>query len=105
VANPIFRASPDSCDNWPFPPRCMCHFNGAGGNIGAGKYNDGAPTNRGLSPTARLGHGTSLGNGRRIAVSQPTVGWTTEQVSLPPSRHLSSDLLEKRSSGTRIPHF
>src|SRR5688572_29992169 len=28
------------------PPTLHVHFNGAGGNIGAGKYNDGASTNR-----------------------------------------------------------
>jgi len=77
------------------PETLHVHFNGAGGNIGAGKYNDGSPTNR-------LVLATRLADGMRRAwektVRQPvdakTVGWDFNQVSLPVSKHISLEKLE-----------
>ncbi len=76
------------------PGTLHVHFNGAGGNIGAGKYNDGAPTNR-LSLAQRLEEGMSRAwaNTKRDALEATTIDWTVETVALPPSKHL--DALEK----------
>jgi hypothetical protein len=67
------------------------HFNGAGGNIGAGKYNDGASTNR-LSLAQRLAEGMrqAWANTKRDAIASTAVDWTFEAVALPPSKHLDA---------------
>ena len=70
------------------------HFNGAGGNVGAGKYNDGAPTNR-LSLAQRLEEGMrqAWANTKRDTIEATAIDWTVETVALPPSKHL--DAIEK----------
>jgi len=77
------------------PSALHVHFNGAGGNIGVGKYNDGAPTNR-LTLAERLAAGMrhALENSKREALTAATVGWNIETVALPPSKHLSAAALE-----------
>jgi hypothetical protein len=66
------------------------HFNGAGGNIGAGKYNDGSPTNR-LVLAERLAEamGRAWEKTKREPLTAGAVAWTIESVALPPSKHLS----------------
>ncbi|MFV0441972.1 MAG: hypothetical protein ACK5Q5_00220 [Planctomycetaceae bacterium] len=74
------------------PEAVHVHFNGAGGNIGAGKYNDGAKENR-------LALATRLADGMRAAYlsteKQPLtanmVGWQTVPVQLEPAPHLSKE--------------
>jgi hypothetical protein len=60
------------------------HFNGAGGNVAAGKYNDGSPENR---PTLaeRLAEGMRLAweNAKRTPIAAKDVGWATVGVVLP----------------------
>lgn len=65
------------------------HFNGAGGNIGAGKYNDGAPENRQLL-AVRLATGMAQAHAatRRISLAAADVDWTIEPVALPVAEHL-----------------
>jgi hypothetical protein len=77
------------------PAALHVHFNGAGGNIGAGKYNDGAPTNR-LVLAQRLADGMrrAWDNTRREPVEASAVSWTVEAVALPPSHHLALEMLE-----------
>jgi hypothetical protein len=60
------------------------HFNGAGGNIGAGKYNDGSPENRPVL-AGRLADGMKLAweNTRRTPVAELQFDWATEDVQLP----------------------
>jgi hypothetical protein len=60
------------------------HFNGAGGNVGAGKYNDGSPANRPLL-AGRLAAGMSKAwnAARRVPASDLTLQWRTTQVNLP----------------------
>jgi hypothetical protein len=67
------------------------HFNGAGGNIGAGKYNDGSPDNRlvlakRLAEGMRLAWEDSLRHRRPLAASD--VGWESFRVKLPMGTHL-----------------
>ena len=71
------------------------HFTGAGGNIGAGKYNDGSPENR-LVLAQRLADGMRRAweNTKRQPISAADVGWTVESVALPPAKHLTVAKLE-----------
>jgi len=65
------------------------HFNGAGGNIGAGKYNDGSHDNR-VRLAGRLAKGMKLAHEatEKFPVTAETFGWATESVSLPLAEHL-----------------
>jgi hypothetical protein len=76
------------------PGALHVHFNGAGGNIGAGKYNDGAPTNR-LALALRLADGMSRAwkNTKRESIEAKDVRWTVEAVALPPGKHLTEESL------------
>jgi hypothetical protein len=77
------------------PSTSHIHFNGAGGNIGAGKYNDGTPTNR-LALAERLADGMRRAweSTQREPIDASAVAWSVESVSLPPSKHLSKETLE-----------
>ncbi|MEX0611246.1 MAG: hypothetical protein WD738_14655 [Pirellulales bacterium] len=60
------------------------HFNGAGGNIGAGKYNDGSPENRPVL-AGRLADGMKRAweDTKKIAVEELSFDWATRDVNLP----------------------
>lgn len=73
------------------------HFNGAGGNVAAGKYNDASQPNR-------MVLATRLANGMREAFEKTVkapltaaeLGWKSVPVSLPLAPHLSEpDLIDK----------
>lgn len=68
------------------------HFNGAGGNIGAGKYNDGAPENREVL-AGRVAD--AMERAWKVTERQPltTVGWNSVTVKLPPAPHLKESEL------------
>jgi hypothetical protein len=60
------------------------HFNGAGGNIGAGKYNDGAPENRAvLAGRVADGMERAWRSSTRTAVGDIDFDWATADVRLP----------------------
>ncbi len=65
------------------------HFDGAGGNIGAGKYNDGSPERRPIL-AARLAKGMELAweATKKYPLTSADVEWATVPVALPPARHL-----------------
>lgn len=69
------------------------HFNGAGGNITAGKYNDGDHDNR-VRFAGRLAKGMAeaFASSERIPVDENTFGWEVASVSLP----LQNDAEESR---------
>ncbi|MEQ9406953.1 MAG: hypothetical protein RIK87_04475 [Fuerstiella sp.] len=71
------------------PSAVHIHFNGAGGNIGAGKYNDGSHANRIVLAT-KLADGMRKAweSSERFAVTDRDVQWASEAVALPPARHL-----------------
>lgn len=87
------------------------HFNGAGGNIGAGKWNDGAKENR-IVLARRVEAGmsqaweASLKN--RQVIDAADIRWTTEPVALPVSELIGVDQLllnvadEQQGRTTRI---
>lgn len=66
------------------------HFNGAGGNVAAGKYNDGSPTNR-LKLACRLVEGmeSAWETGTRIPIDSSDIAWKVKPVALPLSSRLS----------------
>lgn len=97
VANPDFPGIARFLRQIAVPQALHVHFNGAGGNLGAGKYNDGAPENRRLL-------GERLADGmrraweatRREPITPEAVGWRVAPVSLPPASHLSESALAAR---------
>lgn len=73
------------------------HFNGAGGNVAAGKYNDGSPAMRPIL-AGRLAAGMQKAweSQERSKVDAADVRWSVEKVSLPVSKSLEGeDLLAK----------
>ena len=76
------------------PDALHVHFNGAGGNIGAGKYNDGAQANR-LVLATRLADGMqrAFAATQKFALNSAAIGWTVEGVSLPVAKHLDETKL------------
>ncbi len=73
------------------------HFNGAGGNIGAGKWNDGAHKNRQvLADRVEAGMKLAWEHQKKSPVAAADFKWETEPVCLPVASHLvEEDLLAK----------
>jgi hypothetical protein len=78
------------------PEALHVHFNGAGGNIGAGKYNDGSKENR-LTLAQRLADGMkqAFAATTKVPLAAADVGWETVPVKLPVAPHLKQDELIK----------
>jgi hypothetical protein len=78
------------------PEALNIHFNGAGGNIGAGKYNDGAKENR-MVLAQRLADGMkqALADTKKLPLTEKDVGWETVPVKLPVAPHLVYENLIK----------
>jgi len=76
------------------PGPLYVHFNGAGGNIGAGKYNDGSKENR-LILARRVADAMSksLETTKKFEVLSTQVTWATTPVELPLSKHLNREAL------------
>lgn len=73
------------------------HFNGAGGNVAAGKYNNGAQENRVILAT-RLAEGMreAFNKTEKKPVTPADIGWTSVPMSLPLAAHLNEeDLIAK----------
>jgi hypothetical protein len=77
------------------PAALHVHFTGAGGNIGAGKYNDGSPENR-LALTERLADGMRRAweSTKRQPIRTEDVSWRVAAVTLPPAKQLDTAQLE-----------
>src|SRR5437667_3734887 len=95
IPNPDFPGLARFFRQLAVPAALHIHFNGAGGNIGAGKYNDGSPENR-LALAERLADGMRRAweNTKREPVGARDVSWDIEPVALPPSKHLVREKLE-----------
>jgi len=78
------------------------HFDGAGGNVAAGKYNDGAKDNRALL-AQRLADGMTLAweSQTKHAVQADDVDWKVECVALPIRDTLVEDTLLARLKDTK----
>lgn len=70
------------------------HFNGAGGNIGAGKWNDGAHENRQvLADRVESGMALAFNATEKFPLSSSDMEMTSVEVQLPPALHLVKDNL------------
>jgi hypothetical protein len=95
VANPDFPGIARYLRGLEVPDALHVHFNGAGGNIGAGKYNDG-------SHAMRWVLGQRLADGMKRAweatekfpITAAEVGWQTVPVAIPPAPYLTVPELE-----------
>jgi hypothetical protein len=95
IPNPDFPGIARFVRQLAVPTALHVHFNGAGGNIGAGKYNDGSPENRGLLAD-RLADGMRRAweSTKRQPITAGDVNWRVESVGLPPAKHLSIEEFE-----------
>ncbi|SKB30991.1 hypothetical protein SAMN05661099_0414 [Daejeonella lutea] len=86
VANPDFPGIARFMRQLAVPDALHIHFNGAGGNITAGKYNDGAKENR-LILAERLADGMKRAweTTKREPVSPASIRWSAEPVKLVPA--------------------
>ena len=84
VANPDFPGVARFMRQLAVPQALHIHFNGAGGNITAGKYNDGSQENRGIL-AGRLADGMKRAweATKREPITADKIVWTTEPLSLP----------------------
>jgi hypothetical protein len=72
------------------------HFNGAGGNIGAGKWNDGSKENRQvLADKVAVGMVDAWNATKKSPITAADVAWSTAPVSLPVASHLVESTLLK----------
>ncbi|MBM3858725.1 MAG: hypothetical protein FJ395_03640 [Verrucomicrobia bacterium] len=76
------------------PEALHVHFTGAGGNIGAGKYNDGSRENR-VALALRLADGMKCAwdTTQKFPIGSADVQWRVEPVVLPLGKHLDEDKL------------
>jgi hypothetical protein len=81
------------------------HFNGASGNVTAGKYNDGAVENRQiLADRLAKGMEAAFKDVKKTPVSAADVAWRTVSVALPPAPHLDeAKLLEVINDKEKAP--
>ena len=74
----------------------LVHFNGAGGNVAAGKYNDGTPRAR-VELTERMADGMKRAweATKKVPLTAADCEWRVERVRLPVAEHLSADALRR----------
>lgn len=89
VANPDFPGVARFMRQLAVPQALHVHFNGAGGNITVGKYNDGSKENRGIL-AERLADGMKRAweATRREPVTIDAIAWTVEPLALPTAKNL-----------------
>jgi hypothetical protein len=101
IPNPDFPGVARFMRQMEVPSALHVHFNGAGGNIGAGKYNDGAPTNRFIL-AERLADGMRRAwqSTRKEPLTEQQVAWRTELVTLPVGSNLDAEKLKTEMTST-----
>ena len=102
IANPDFPGIARFYRQLAIPDALHIHFNGAGGNIAAGKYNDGSPENR-MILARRLADGMERAwkSSTKIPVTAGEVFWKMAPVSLP----VSDALVKKIETRSGTPEF
>lgn len=95
IPNPDFPGIARFMRQLAVPSALHVHFNGAGGNIGAGKYNDGERENR-LLLAERLADGMKRAweGTERFPVTPADVEWTVVPAALPVATHITKEALE-----------
>ena len=80
--------------NKALPGTLNIYFNGAAGNVAAGKYNDGSPKMRPILAN-RIEKAMQLAfeNQEKVVVTSADLHWKTEMTALPVSQHLDPDAL------------
>jgi len=91
VANPDFPGIARFYRQLAVPQALHIHFNGAGGNLGAGKYNDGSHENRGIL-AERLADGMKRAweATRKEPITAGEVSWNVEHTALTPASNTDS---------------
>lgn len=89
VANPDFPGVARFFRQLAVPEALHIHFNGAGGNVAAGKYNDGSHENR-LLLAERLADGMKRAweSTKKQPVTNEDIDWAVEPVIIPPAEYL-----------------
>ena len=84
-----------------WPHTLHVHFNGAGGNVTAGKYNDGAWENR-MALANRLADGMkeALDKTVKSPLTDADIGWSSTPVRLPIAPHLKAEELIAKLKAT-----
>lgn len=88
IPNPDFPGVARFLRQLELPEALIVHFNGAAGNVAAGKYNDGSHENRGIL-AGRLADGMKRAWESTKLEPVSSVKWTVEPVSLPPAKYLA----------------
>jgi hypothetical protein len=93
VANPDYPGVARFMRQLAVPQALHIHFNGAGGNLTAGKYNDGSPENRGIL-AERLADGMKRAweATKREPVTANSVGWAIEPLPFPVNQNQGEDM-------------
>jgi hypothetical protein len=91
IPNPDFPGIARFYRQLAVPQALHIHFDGAGGNLGAGKYNDGSHENRRILAD-RLADGMKRAweATRRETITADGVSWVVESVALAPAKYLES---------------
>ncbi len=99
IGNPDFPGVARFFRQLEVPDALHIHFTGAAGNIGAGKYNDGAKENRGIL-ARRLADGMKRAweTTKKQEITASSMKWNTEPVLLPPSERRLNLVKEWRES-------
>ena len=97
IPNPDFPGVARFLRQLAVPAALHVHFNGAGGNIGAGKYNDGSPENRRVL-AERLADGMRRAweSTKREPLTAEMAGWAVESVALPVAKDLDEAQLQSQ---------
>jgi hypothetical protein len=95
IPNPDFPGIARFLRQLAVPAALHIHFNGAGGNLGAGKYNDGSKENRGIL-AERLADGMRRAweSTQKSPLNADSVDWKVFPVMLPVGKHLVTEQLE-----------
>lgn len=95
VPNPDFPGLARFYRQLEVPQALHIHFNGAGGNLGAGKYNDGSHENRGIL-AQRLADGMKRAweSSKKESITADDVSWIVEPVALPPAKYPENRMTE-----------
>jgi hypothetical protein len=103
IPNPDFPGIARFSRQLAVPEALHIHFTGAGGNIGAGKYNDGAKENR-LILAERLADGMKRAweSTKLQPISPDSVDWRVKKVILPADTTKVNSYLFRYQAGTTI---
>ncbi|EON77089.1 putative protein-signal peptide and transmembrane prediction [Lunatimonas lonarensis] len=93
IANPDFPGLARFLRQSSVPEALHIHFTGAAGNVTAGKYNDGTPSNR-LALAQRLADGMQRAweKTEKTALEDNSINWVTRPLRLEPNQAISAKL-------------